>query len=134
MTLFIFIQEKEADKSDKATAARGVAQAEDVSVFFITLHCNRSQILSILLLTLERLDQLFLEFHETEIKLLIIFLCDYFVMILYQFIFIFIQEKEAEKSDQATAARGVAQAGSKCFFYYTPLSQITEHYLTCSIT
>ena len=55
-------------------------------------------------------------------------------MILYEFIFIFIQEKEAEKSDQATVARGVAQAEDVSVFYYTPLSQVTEHYLTRSIT
>ena len=83
---------------------------------------------------MEHLDRLFLEFHETEIKLLIIFVCDYFVTILHEFIFIFIQEKEAEKLDQATVARGVAQAEDVSVFYYTPLSQITEHYLACSIT
>ena len=69
---------------------------------------------------MEHLDLLFLEFHETEIKLLIIFVCDYFVMILCEFIFIFIQEKEAEKSDQATVARGVVQAEDVFF--------ITLHY------
>ena len=112
---------------DQATVARGVAQAEDASVFFMTLHCNRSQILSITLLTLEHLDQLFLEFHETEIKLLIIFVCDYFVMILYEFIFIYIQEKEAEKLDQATAARGVAQAEDVSVFllHFTVTDHIT---------
>ena len=83
---------------------------------------------------MEHLDLLFLEFHDTEIKLLIIFVCDYFIMILYKFIFIFIQEKEDDKLDQAMVARGVAQAEDVSVFYYTPLSQITEHYLTCSIT
>ena len=83
---------------------------------------------------MEHLDQLFLKFCETEIELLTIFVCDYFIMILYEFIFIFIQENEAEKLDQAMAVRGVAQDEDVSVFYYTPLSQITEHYLTCSIT
>ena len=48
-------------------------------------------------------------------------------MLLYSFIFIFIQEKEAEKSDEATAARGVAQGKDVSIFYNTPLSQIKEH-------
>ena len=35
MTVFIFIQEKEDDKLDQAMVTRGVAQAEDVSVFLL---------------------------------------------------------------------------------------------------
>ena len=88
---------------------------------------------------MERLDLLFLEFCETEIKLLIIFVCDYFVLILYEFIFIFIQEKEAEKLDQATVAMGVAQADGVSVFLLHPTvtdhrTLLTlQHYLTCNI-
>ena len=56
------------------------------------------------------------------------FVCDYFVMILYSFIFI--QEKEGEKSDQASVASattgGIGQAEAVSAFYYIPLSQITD--------
>ena len=77
---------------------------------------------------MQHLDQLFLEFRETEIIHLIIFVCDYFIMILYSLIFI--QEKEGEKSDQALVASAttgeIGQAEAVCVFYYTPLSQITD--------
>ena len=56
---------------------------------------------------------------------MIIFVCDYFITILYEFIFIFIQEKEAEKSDQATVARGVAQAEDVSVFLLH--STVTDH-------
>ena len=44
------------------------------------------------------------------------------------------QEKEADKSDQATVARGVAQAKDESVFLLH--STVTDHrtYLTCSIT
>ena len=74
---------------------------------------------------MEHLDLLFLEFYDTEIKLLIIFVCDYFVMILYEFIFIFIQEKEAEKLDQAMVARRVAQAEDVSVFLLH--TTVTDH-------
>ena len=74
---------------------------------------------------MEHLDLLFLEFYDTEIKLLIIFVCDYFVMILYEFIFIFIQEKEAEKLDQAMVARRVAQAEDVSVFLLHSI--VTDH-------
>ena len=51
-------------------------------------------------------------------------------MILYSFIFI--QEKEVEKSDQGSVASattgGIGQAEAVSVFYYTPLSQITDKY------
>ena len=88
---FIFIKEKEGEKSQQTSAAStstsggggGDRVSRSCKCFFITLHCHRSQILSVTLVNLQHLDQLFLEFHETEISHLIIFVCNYFIMILY---------------------------------------------------
>ena len=56
--ILIHLQQKETKKSDEDMVARGVAQSDDVSVFFfIILHCHISKN--------------------------IIFICDYFIAILY---------------------------------------------------
>ena len=58
-----------------------------------------------------------MEFSETEIKLFIVFLGDYFIIILSKFTFIIFQERE-EKSDQATAAIGEAKDKDVSVFFY----------------
>ena len=70
-------------------------------------------------LDLDHLDLLLFGISETEIKLFIVFLGDYFIIILSKFTFIIFQERE-EKSDHATAAIGEAKAKdvSGVFFLY----------------
>ena len=71
-----------------------------------------------------------MEFSETEIKLFIVLLGDYFIIILSKFTFIIFQERE-EKSNQATAPTVETKAKDVSVFFliFTLLLQIKEHKL-----